>query len=282
MYCQICCVFFTLYRFINSIICTLIFGFALNILFTTDIICYPFAGVSQKLYFGSSLMISLCIFNFVLSLSAFRKKRSLFHHCCRYLVAMTVLCNTLYTDQMPVCALIVMLIVGSVSTDEVKELHKLLRDDAAESRGSNLYSMFLFVHLLLNYLCQMLLPVMVVALAMANTRQSFQDMYTVSQTIFFLSSAFLLWYSIWRLRRITIAYSNEKSRINARKMVCRMEGRSAVSGIANMDMFSSASGTPGRSSSTAIPMESSSSANPFENVNVFKTKDNVYEPSFTF
>ena len=99
-------------------------------MFTTDIICYPFIGVGEKLYFGSVLMISLCIFNFMLSLSVFRRKREMLHHCSRYVVALTVLGNTLVMQEMPVCALIAMLIAGSVFTDELKELHKSISGKA--------------------------------------------------------------------------------------------------------------------------------------------------------
>lgn len=258
-------------------------------MFTTDVICYPFFGVGEKLYFGSLVMISLCIFNFVLSLSVFRRKREMLHHCSRYIVAVTVLSNTLYTEQMPVCALIAMLIVGSVPTDELKELHKLLsrKNSATASQlkeDNKVCSIFLFVHLAMNYMCQMLLPVMVVAFAMANTRQNFNKVDTVSQTIFFMSSAFVLWYGIWRLRCITIAYSNAKSRMNARRMVKRMEAGSAP-------QCSTLTSTYTRRTSaayTTIHMEPSSSSfttpttNPLQTVKIVKTEDNVFEPLFTF
>ena len=273
-------------------------------MFTTDIICYPFIGVGEKLYFGSVLMISLCIFNFMLSLSVFHRKREMLHHCSRYVVALTVLGNTLVMQEMPVCALIAMLIAGSVFTDELKELHKLIsgKDSLTGSQltedNNKICSIFLFAHLAMNYMCQMLLPVMVVAFAMANTRQSFNDVHTVSQTIFFLSSAFVLWYGVWRLRCITIAYSNAKSRLNARRLINGMEAGTAVTGISNIDMFTSSSsgatpcsaltGSYNRrvSVNTAIRMEPSSlttqTTNPLQTIKIVKTEDNVFEPSFTF
>lgn len=235
----------------------------------------------------------------------FRRKREMLHHCSRYVVALMVLSNTLYTREMPVCALIAMFIAGSVPTDELKDLHKLIsgKDSATGSQlreeNNKVCSIFLFVHLAMNYMCQMLLPVMVVAFAMANTRQNFNDVHIVSQTIFFLSSAFVLWYGIWRLRCITIAYSNAKSRMKARRMISRMEGSSAVSGISNIDLFTSSTGAQQCSAltgtfnrrmstvaNTAIRMEQSvlttQTSNPLQTVKIGKAEDNIFEPSFTF
>ena len=77
-----------------------------------------------------------------------------------------------------------------------------------------------------------------------------------------------------------------------------MEAGTAVTGISNIDMFTSSSsgatpcsaltGSYNRrmSVNTAIRMEPSSlttqTTNPLQTIKIVKTEDNVFEPSFTF
>lgn len=253
---------------INSLASAMIFFFAMDIIFSTNIITFPFAGTNQKLHFGSLSLVSLCIFNLVLSLTTFRKIINLAHHFCRYTVALTILITSLYTNEIPLCVVIAMVTVGSVFSDELKELYNL-KD--IESRGET-YSIFLLFHLIVNYFCQLLFPIMIIAFAMGNTKQNFFIIHPLSQTIFFLASAFMLWYSIWRLRRITVAYSNEKSILSARRFIDQVGTKTKCDGFTNINIMET----------DTLPIQPIKSIKPVETIKVIKAKDDLLEPSFTF
>ena len=247
---------------------------SMEIVFSTDIISYPFIGIHQKLYFGSISLISLCAFNLVLSLTTYRNKTAMLHHLCRYIVGLTVLLTSLYTDEIPLCSAIAMVTVGSVFTDEIKEVLKL-----NETRGKH-FSIFLLAQLTMNYFCQLLLPIMIIVFAMWNTKQNFFTTHTVSMVVFFLASAFMLGYSIWRLRKLTMAYSNEKLRINTRKIVEQYgtETNNTTSGFTNISLVTD---SQGRRSST-IPIPPVAESQKLETIKVIKKAEDSFEPSFTF
>ncbi|XP_066930525.1 uncharacterized protein [Clytia hemisphaerica] len=259
---------------VNSISSILIFAMSMEIIFCTDLISYPFIGVHQKLYFGSISLISVCVFNLVLSLATYRNKTAMLHHLCRYIIGLTVLLTSLYTNEIPLCSAIAMVTVGSVFTDEIKEVLKL-----NETRGKY-FSIFLLAHLIMNYFCQLLLPIMIVVFAMWNTKQNFFTTHTVSMVIFFIASAFMLAYSIWRLRKLTMAYSNEKLRINTRKIV-EQYGTDTINTASGFTNLSLVTDSQGRRTST-IPIPSTAESQKLETIKVIKKGEDDFVPSFTF
>lgn len=267
-----------MFRIVNSLSSTLIFGLGLDAIFSTSFISYPFSGTNNLVEIGTLSLISLCLFNFVLSLATYRKKRNLAHHACRYLVALSTLGTSLYLGEISICAVVAMVTVGCIFADELKVIKRAERG-GVESR-SNPYYTFLLFHLAMNYLCQLLFPLLILAFAVAYTKQDFFAIQKSSQAMFFIASTFMVCYSLWRLRHITLQYLNEKTRADTRKLVQVETGEFGFTNICSLNETTCCGN--GNPLGTMPFRKASKPSTSLETFKMMSTGDENIEPKFTF
>ena len=213
----------------------------------------------------------------MLSVTTYRKIGNLTHHVCRYLVALTALMTSIYLEEIPICAVIAMVTVGCVFVDELKVIHQ---SDGPGS-NSNTYYLFLLFHLAMNYLCQLLLPVLILVFAVATSKQNLFAIQKPSQAVFWVAALFMVGYTLWRLRHITLQYLNEKTRADTRKLVQVETGEFGFTNICSLNE-TTCCGVGGNTTGTIPFRKSSKPSTTLETFKMMNTGDESIEPTFTF
>lgn len=192
----------------NSLCSTILFGLSMDILSSTNFITRPYIGITRRVEFGISSLVSLCVFNILLTLTTGQMRKGKIHCVCRHIVAVCTLLTSLCFDENALSGVLALIMMGSVFVDELKLILQTY-----DKNQNTFWNIFSILHLAVNFLCQLFLPVIIITVAVAHSKQRFFDTHPLTQTMFFLSITFFFWHNVWWLRKITYSYMTERAKL---------------------------------------------------------------------
>lgn len=211
---------------VNSMTSFVLLSLAVYTIITTDLATKPFFTFNREVEFGLGLQLSFCIFNAAILVLEEKLTKKLSHVIIKYTIASAVLCVILHTQQCSILGVIGMVMTGSIPSYEAKNVVKLW--GSYETKRSN--QVISIVRLFTTFLCNLLLPMIMLILPISVTSEQFFAMNSFPLSAFFLAVTFFPFYNGWLMRRITYNFLKERSKIDAIKKIqeenqamCQME-----------------------------------------------------------